>query len=293
VGRRLARGHPDAGVHIVTTPLASVVIPAHDERAVIARCVRPLMDGSLDVIVVANACHDDTADVARSAGARVIETPVAGKSHALGLGDAECRAFPRLYLDADIELTADEVRLMVKSLDDALACAPTSYFDLTGASWAARRFHVVLQRLLGKRTGLAGAGAYMLSEAGHARAFPIPDIIADDSWVHRSFTADERVVLDTVTVTVRPPRTVAAQIRRRARVRLGNRQLDRLGRPATEPPLRLGKLRGLVRQRDVSPLDAACFLVILVADRLVSRWRDLRGTGNTWSADPTTRKGSS
>jgi hypothetical protein len=76
-------------------------------------------------------------------------------------------------------------------------------------------------------------------------------------------------------------------------VRLGNRQLDRLGRPATEPPLRLGKLRGLVRQRDVSPLDAACFLVILVADRLVSRWRDLRGTGDTWSADPTTRKGSS
>jgi glycosyltransferase involved in cell wall biosynthesis len=279
----------------MTAPLASVVIPAHDERAVIERCLRPLLDGSLDVIVVANACHDDTAEIARATGARVVETPVAGKSHALGLGDVECRAFPRLYLDADIELTADDVRQMVKTLDadGALACAPTPRFDLTGASWAARRFHVVLQRLLGERTGLAGAGAYMLGESAHQRAFPIPDIIADDGWVHRSFTADERVVLDSVSVSVRPPRTVAALIRRRARVRLGNRQLDRLGRPATEPPLRLGRLRGLVRQRAVSPVDAACFLVILVADRLVSRWRDLRGTGDTWSADPTTRKGSS
>jgi len=292
VDRRLARGHPDAGVQHMTTPLASVVIPAHDEHAVIERCLRSLMDGSLDVIVVANACHDDTAELARAAGARVIETPVAGKAHALRLGDAECRAFPRLYLDADIELTADDVRLMVKTLDDTPACAPAPHFDLTGASWAARRFHVVLQRLLGSRTGLAGVGAYMLSEPGHQRAFPMPDIIADDGWVHRSFTADERVVLDSVSVTVRPARTVAALIRRRARVRLGNRQLDRLGRPAAEPPLRLGRLRGLVRQREVSPVDAVCFLVILVADRLVSRWRDLRGTGDTWSADPTTRRGS-
>jgi hypothetical protein len=151
----------------------------------------------------------------------------------------------------------------------------------------------VLQRLLGARTGLAGAGAYLLSEAGHQRVFPMPDVIADDGWVHRSFTADERVILDSVSVTVRPARTVAALIRRRARVRLGNRQLDRLGRPATEPPLGLGRLRGLVRRREVKPVDAACFLVILVADRVVSRWRDLRGTGDTWSTDRTTRRGSS
>lgn len=82
----------------MTTPLASVVIPAHDERTVIGRCLRSLADGALpgelDVIVVANACHDDTAEIARAAGARVVETPVAGKSHALGLGDARCRAFP-------------------------------------------------------------------------------------------------------------------------------------------------------------------------------------------------------
>jgi glycosyltransferase involved in cell wall biosynthesis len=279
----------------MTTPLASVVIPAHDERSVIARCLRSLTDGSrpgeLDVIVVANACQDDTAAVARAEGARVVETPVAGKAHALGLGDEKCRTFPRLYLDADTELTADAVRSMVDALgtNGALACAPAPNFDLTGASWPARRFHVVLDRLLGKRTGLAGAGAYMLTESAHARAFPIPDIIADDGWVHRTFTPDERVVVDSARVSVRLPRTVSALIRRRARVRLGNRQLDQLGRPATEAPLRPGALAGLVRRGEVGLLDAACFLGILLAERLVSRWRDLRGTDNTWSADQTTR----
>ncbi|HEX4702975.1 MAG TPA: glycosyltransferase [Pseudonocardiaceae bacterium] len=279
----------------MTVPLASVVIPAHDERSVIARCLRALTDGSrpgeLDVIVVANACRDDTAAVARAEGARVVETPVAGKAHALGLGDQECRTFPRLYLDADIELTADAVRSMVDALDTngALACAPLPNFDLTGAGWPSRRFHVVLDRLLGARTGLAGTGAYMLTEAAHERAFPIPDVIADDSWVHRTFTPDERVVVAAARVSVRLPRTVPALIRRRARVRLGNRQLERLGRRAIEAPLRPGALVGLVRRGRVGPLDAACFLSILLAERLVSRWRDLRGTGDTWSADRTTR----
>ena len=64
--------------------------------------------------------------------------------------------------------------------------------DLSGASWTARGFHRALHALLGERTGLSGAGAYMLTEAGHARVFPMPDVLADDGWVHRSFTAQER-----------------------------------------------------------------------------------------------------
>ena len=52
----------------MTGPLASVVIPAHNERRVIGRCLRALREGAapgeLDVIVVANACTDDTAAIA-------------------------------------------------------------------------------------------------------------------------------------------------------------------------------------------------------------------------------------
>nr|BFE85750.1 hypothetical protein GCM10020093_083510 [Planobispora longispora] len=47
---------------------ASVVIPAHNEEGVLRRCLDGLLAGTepgeLDVVVVANACTDRTADVA-------------------------------------------------------------------------------------------------------------------------------------------------------------------------------------------------------------------------------------
>jgi glycosyltransferase involved in cell wall biosynthesis len=280
----------------MTEPVASVVIPAHDEQHVIGRCLRALADGAapgeLDVIVVANACTDDTAGTARLAGARVIETPVAGKAHALNIGDAQCRTLPRLYLDADIELTAAGVRDLVKALSapGVLAVAPAPRVDRTGASWPVRGFHAALDQLLGDRAGLAGAGAYLLGERANDRVFPMPaDLIADDALVHRSFTADERAVVHAVSVTIRPPRTVSALIRRRARVRLGNQQLTALGHPATEAPLSLTKLATLVRRRDVRPLDAACFLAVLLTERALAVSRKLRGQHSAWSADTTTR----
>lgn len=275
--------------------LASVVIPAHDEQSVIVRCLRALAQGSapgeLDIIVVANGCHDDTAAAAKAEGAIVIETPVGGKANALRLGDEQCRTFPRLYLDADSELTGDGVRRMVAALvsSGAPACAPTPEFDLTGATRVVRGFERSLRALLGERDSLSGAGAYMLTREGHDRVFPLPDVISDDGWVHRTFAADERVVVDTARVSVRPPRTVSAVIARRARVRLGNRQLDQLGRRATEPPLRPKALAGLVRDRTVAPLDAACFAGVLLAERAVARWRSARGRGDAWSTDKTSR----
>src|SRR3954453_3171433 len=90
--------------------LASVVIPAHDEASVIGRCLRALLAGAepgeLEVIVVCNGCHDDTAAVARAHApdAVVLELPAPSKPAALNAGDAEATRFPRIYLDADVEV---------------------------------------------------------------------------------------------------------------------------------------------------------------------------------------------
>jgi glycosyltransferase involved in cell wall biosynthesis len=276
-------------------PLASVVVPAHNEQAVIGRCLRALADGTrdgeLDVIVVANGCVDDTAAAAKAEGATVIETPIGGKANAIRLGDERCTTFPRLYLDADSELTGTAVRAMVTALagSGAQACSPTARFDLTGSSWPVRGFHRALWALLEGRQSLSGAGAYMLDERGHARVFPMPDVIADDGWVHRSFEPGERLTVPGAVAPVRLSRTVGALIRRRARVRLGNRELAAHGRPATEPALRPTALAGLVRTGRVGPLDAACFVGILLAERVTARWRTARGTAHTWSPDQTTR----
>ena len=278
----------------VRAPVVSIVVPAHNEAAVIAGNMRRLLAGTepgeFDVIVVPNGCVDDTAEKAREVpGLRVIESEVGGKVNALRVGDAACRTFPRIYLDADVELSADSVRALVAACarPGVLACAPAPRLDTDGVGFLARRVHAVHEQLIGPRRALAGAGVYVLTEPGHARVFPMPDVISDDGWVHGSFTADERTVVREAVSVVRPARTVRAHLNRRIRVRQGNRQLAELGRSAPEGRLGPKALLNLVTEKKVSPLDAGCYLGVLAVDRVLVRVR--RGHGVRWGSDSSSR----
>src|SRR6185312_6290023 len=116
----------------------------------------------------------------------------------------------------------------------------------------------VHEALIGERRALAGAGCYVLTRAGHSRVFPMPDVISDDGLVHASFAPQERSVDRTARSVVRPARTVGAYLRRRVRVRRGNRQLAALDRITVEHRLAFGDLAALVRNRRVGALDGAC-----------------------------------
>jgi glycosyltransferase involved in cell wall biosynthesis len=275
---------------------ASVVIPAHNEERVLARALTTLLGGAepgeIDVIVVANACTDSTAAVARSHGVRVIETRVPGKPNALRLGDDAARGFPRIYLDADVDLSVDSLRVLVDTLTQpgVLATSPAPRYDLTDVRPSARRLHKVHELLMAGRRGLAGAGVYCLNEAGHARVAPFPDVISDDGFVHRSFAPGERVVSTGASSVVRPTTTFGASLRRRVRVRQGNQELDARGLPLAEGRLRLGSLVGLLRTRSISPVDASCYLALLGADRLQVWWRKVRGTEVSWGTDASSRQ---
>lgn len=274
--------------------VASIVIPAHNEESVIRSNLRRLLAGTapgeFDVIVVANACTDGTAAAARQVdGVRVIETETAGKPHALRLGDEECVTFPRVYLDADVAIDAASIRDLAAAGTEPglLACAPQPELDLTGAGAVMRRVHRVHEALIGPRRALAGAGCYVLTEAGHGRVFPVPDVISDDGLVHASFAPQERRVVRTARSVVRPARTVRAYLRRRVRVRRGNRQLQALGRLAAESRLAPGDLAALVRNHRVGVLDAACYLTVLVLDRALTRLRP--GGADSWGSDTVSR----
>jgi Glycosyl transferase family 2 len=291
------RAAPAHAVPNGALPIVSIVIPAHDEEAVIGANLRRLLDGArpgeLDVVVVANACADRTAHLARSVGVRVIETAIPGKVNALRIGDEACETFPRAYVDADVELTADGVRTLVEAArrPGVLACAPVPCLDLAGVGPMARRVHRVHDRMVAPGRALAGVGAYMLTKAGHARVFPMPDVISDDGWVHNSFAPEERVVVPQAQSVVRPARTVRAYLNRRIRVRAGNQQLATLGRPAPQGRLGLGSLVTLVTRREVSALDAACYLAVQLLDRLLTR---VRGRGPVrWGGDAGSRASAS
>jgi glycosyltransferase involved in cell wall biosynthesis len=278
----------------------SVVVPAHNEGAVIAANLRHLLDGSeageFDIVVVANACRDNTAAAARGVdGVRVLETEVPGKPNALRLGDEACRTFPRAYLDADVGLDAASLRALARACAQpgVLACSPAPQLDLTGVRAVARRVHRVHDALIGPGRALAGAGCYVLTEEGHDRVFPLPDVISDDGLVHASFAPHERVVVHSARSVVRPARTVSAHLKRRIRVRRGNRELAGLsgsaeGRSATaERRPTLGDLAALVRTGRVGPIDAGAYLAVLVLDRGLTRLR--RGSDDAWGSDVSSR----
>lgn len=79
--------------------MTAIIIPAHNEVAVIERTLTALLDQAGpddEVIVVCNGCSDDTAAVARRFAERVtvLETEVPSKTNALNLGIVQPARFP-------------------------------------------------------------------------------------------------------------------------------------------------------------------------------------------------------
>jgi len=196
-------------------PDGAIVIPAHNEAAVIARTLRPLAElarsGRVEVVVVCNGCVDDTAEIARRfAGVTVLEVGAASKSAALNVGDAAATAWPRLYLDADIEIHPGAVAAVLAVLrsGDALAARPAFRYDSTGAGTLVRAYYRARDRMPGARSALWGAGVYGMSEAGHERLGLFPAVTADDLVVDDTFGRGEKRIVETEPVRVRTPRSL-------------------------------------------------------------------------------------
>lgn len=99
-------------------PRLVFLVPAHNERLLIGPCVRSLLAQAyprdrLRVVVIADNCEDETAAIAREAGAEVFErtdTVRRGKPYALAwtierIGTGAADAF--VVIDADSEVPAD------------------------------------------------------------------------------------------------------------------------------------------------------------------------------------------
>ena len=215
--------------------VASVVIPAHNESGVLPatlnRIAEDSLASSLEVVVVANNCNDETADVARAfqrrvPGLRVVETDTPGKTNALNLGDEAVTAFPRIYLDADIVLGPEALEGMVEGLTVSapVAGSPDIRFDLDGADMWVREYYRMFERLPYVTDGLVGLGVYGLSEQGRERFNEFPDVLADDLYIQRLFAPEERL-RTRGQFAVRAPRHWADLVKVRTRVDRGNAQL--------------------------------------------------------------------
>ena len=277
--------------------VASVVIPAHDEAASIGRTLRALRTGldghELDVVVVCNGCSDDTAEVARRADprARVVEIAQPSKNEAVRVGNAATDVFPRVHLDADIELEGSAVLALLAPLDDAgvLATAPLRSVPRAGCSRWVRWYYDVWEALPQVESGLFGRGVVVLSREAQARVAAQAEMMNDDLGMSDAFSAAERRVVTGAVAVVRPPRTVQDLVRRRIRVATGNAQAARLGVRRQASRTRVRTLVALAVTRPGLALRVPVFLGVYVVAALGARRAVRAGDFQTWQRDESSR----
>ncbi len=279
--------------------MTSVVIAAHNEAAVIERCLRALVGGdastSFDVTVVANGCTDDTARLAAEfPGIRVIENGIASKAAALNAGDRVALGFPRVYLDADVVVGAEDIHAVCEALQERsiLAAVPERHLDLTGRQWPVRAYFSINSRLPVVRTGLFGRGAIGLSEAGRARFDAFPMMMADDLFLDSLFSASEKVEVRGARSLVEPPRTTLDLVNRLVRVRRGNSALRAAAargeiRTDVRPADRWSWLRDVVLPHPWLAPAAVCYLVITTMAAV--RARRVGASSTIWERDQSSR----
>lgn len=279
----------------MTANLGSIVIAAHNEEAVIARTLALLHEvvdqGLVDVVVVCNGCTDRTAEVARNfTGVRVRELDHPSKTAALRHGDQIAMPGPRIYLDADVELTgAAAVATMVALTDGALAARPPHRFESSRASWVVRRWYAVREQLPSIATALWGAGCYALSVEGRTRFGEFPEIVADDLFIDALFLADEIRIVDTDPITVRTPRVTADLLRiMRRSYRTQSETAPDTGGIGLSPGQQSQSrdLMRLVRRDPARVLDVGIYLALIA----VARAHAQVGAPPTWERDASSRQ---
>lgn len=274
---------------------ASVVIPAHNEERSIGRLLRALAPAHLkkqfQVIVVCNACSDSTAQIAHGFGVEVLELVEPGKPNALVQGDRLAVGRVRVYVDADVEISADGVQALISEVESGVvhAAAPRRVVPREGVPRLVGWYYDVWEALPSVREGLFGRGVIALSEDGLLRVHALPPAMSDDLAMSEAFEPSERAIVDAAVVVVRAPRTFADLVRRRTRVVTGNVQADnsslRRRGARTNGRILIGIMLG-------HPADAGKVL-IFGAVGLLARARARRavnaGDFTTWERDESSR----
>ena len=278
--------------------MTTVIIPAHNESTSIRPSLSSIVaqtDHEDLLIVVANGCSDDTAQVAKNFHSRiqVIETPIPSKIIALNIGESLSSGFPRIYADADIIFspgTIDRIKAALSS-GEKLAVSPDPMMDLSQSSWAVKAYYDVWLSMPYCRQGMIGAGVYALSEEGRKRFDKFPDVIADDGYVRALFKEHERGKVEGAYVTVKAPANLKWLMKIKTRSRLGQMQLAML-----YPELMANETKdysGGIFQVLKNPMNwpkAAVYLYVTILSRILAKQKLKNIEGYRWEKDLSSRQ---
>jgi Glycosyl transferase family 2 len=260
-----------------SVPIGSVAIPAHNEAAVIGRCLDALLNGlqpgELEVLIVCNGCTDETADIVRSKwpSVQVVEITEASKPAALRAADDMLAAFPRIYLDADVTLPGTSAKRLIEVLRDGsrVAARPRYIWDVSRSDALVRSYYRGLARVQSGRNSLWG-GIYGLSQAGRSRFSVFPDLIADDLFVDQLFRPAEIEIVDVEEpAVISVPRGIRDLLHVVRRRRKGNVDLNSLPEDSeTTTSSTVATLLSAARSGPGAAIDALFFFTFAVIVRI-------------------------
>lgn len=226
-----------------------VVVPAHDEAVVLPGLLADLgateyPSERLEVWVLADRCRDDTAELARAAGAEVDERgegpPGKGPAlawhldrHPLGRGevlvvfDADNRVPPHTL--ARIADEIDQGHTVVQCYLDATNPGASPLAEAAALSyWAGNRMVQLARTNLGWAADLGGTGMALTTEAIEAAGGFADSLTEDQDLGVRLLLAGHRVEwLHDVRIRDEKPTTLAVTVRQRARWMAGKRAARR------------------------------------------------------------------
>jgi len=166
----------------------SVVIPVRDDAEMLARCLAALAAQTRpadEIVVVDNGSSDDSASVARSAGARVVAEATPGIPQAASTGYDAASGELIARLDADSIPPAEWIGYAVERFErDPSLSVLTGIGDFYGST--------PLVHTLGRVVYLGGMLVSMTPYLGHAPIFGSNFVMRRDVWqelggeVHRS-----------------------------------------------------------------------------------------------------------
>lgn len=282
----------------------TVIIPAHNEEAVIGRCLIGMLeesppDHAMEIVVAANGCVDGTVKVARHTApeAIVLNLSRGSKTAAINAANKAAKHFPRIVLDADVTCNYRTLLALAHALEECgvMTAAPSIMLDLEGSDRFVRAYYKVWIRQPYAQAGAGGAGCYGLSRSALEQIGDFPDLIGDDIWIHSRFGKEQKRYIEEdgegkpVFTVVRPPRTVWEQIKVEARRQRGTRQV--LAREPSPHNLRSGASGGLMSaiRNSNSLFDFSAFFGIKLLARLLVIWTKIIGRDAIWSRDQSSR----
>lgn len=87
------------------TPKLSIIIPAYNEQEVIEQTIKAIQGANLselcEILVVCNGCTDDTEEIAKNCGAKILLAPEKGAAKAMNYGAKHAEGEILAFLDAD------------------------------------------------------------------------------------------------------------------------------------------------------------------------------------------------